>query len=235
MGRSGPSVPAERGVNNQGGSMDEAKFEKWGALAGVVFVVLSVIGAFIAGSPPKVSEPDLKIVKFTKDNQDALRVAAYLAGLGFTFFLFFLGTVWTRLRRAEGGSGRLAGTAGVAGAAAVAIAAVGFGINAYGALHPVESAGSYRLATVVFGMFGFAGLVFVEASSIVILRTKFLPAWLGWLGMLSALLWLIGSAAVSTENDTIFVFGFVAFLVWALWIVILSVFLFRTTEAAPSS
>jgi hypothetical protein len=214
--------------------MDEAKFEKWGALAGVVFVVLAVIGAFLAGSPPKVSDPDLKIVKFTRDNQDALKVGAYLAGLAAAFFLFFLGVVWTRLGRAEGGSGRLAGTSAMAGIVTVAVFAVGAGINAYGALHPVESAGTYRLATVVFGILSFAVLVFVEAASIVIMRTKFLPAWLGWLGMLSAVLWLIGGAAVATEDDTIFVIGFVAFLVWALWLLVFSVMLFRTSDRASS-
>jgi hypothetical protein len=215
--------------------MDEAKFEKWGALAGAVFVVLAVVGSLIAGSPPKVSDPDLKIVKYFRDNKDTLKISAYLAGLGVVFFLFFLGIVWTRLRIAEGGHGRLAGTSAMAGIAMGATAMAGFSINAYGTLHPAESAGSYRLATVVFGMLSFAALVFVEAASIVIIRTKFLPAWLGWLGMLSALLWLVGGAAVSTENDTIFAFGFVAFLVWALWLLIFSVLLFRTADRTASS
>jgi len=211
--------------------MDEAKFEKWGALAGVVFVVLAVVGSLIAGSPPKVSDPDLEIVRFTRDNQDALRIGAYLGGLGAVFFLFFLGVVWTRLRRAEGGDGRLAGTASMGGIVAIAIAAVGIGISAYGALHPAESAGTYRLSAVVFGFVGFASLVFVEATSIVILRTKFLPAWMGWIGGLVALLWLVAGATVATENDTIFVIGFVAFLAWALWLVALSVLLFRSADA----
>jgi len=212
--------------------VDGAKLEKWSPLAGVVFVVLAVAGAFLAGSPPKVSDPDLKIVAFTRDNRDELRIASYLAGLGIAFFLFFLGVVWTRLRHAEGGSGRLAGTAGMAGATAAAIAAVGFAISAYGALHPADSADTYRTATVVFGIFGFAALVFVEAASLVILRTKFLPAWLGWLGLLSALLWLVAGAAVSTEDDTIFALGFAAFLVWALWLLVLSVLLVRTPDRA---
>jgi hypothetical protein len=211
--------------------MNDAKFEKWGALAGLVFVVLAVIGAFIAGSPPKVSDSNSKIVEFVRDNKDALKIGAYLAGLGIVFFLFFLGVVWTRLNRAEGGSGRLAGTSAMAGVATVAIAAVGFGINAYGALHPEESPTTYRLATVVFGVLSFAALVFVEAAAIVILRTKFLPAWLGWAGMLSALLWLVGGAAVATERDAIFVIGFVAFVVWAVWVAVFSVMLFRTADA----
>jgi hypothetical protein len=215
--------------------MDDKKYEKWAALGGVVFVVLSVIGAFIAGSPPKVSDPDGKIVTFTKDNQDALRVASYLAGLGLAFFLFFLGAVGSRLRRAGTDSGRLAATAVMGGVATAAIAAVGYSINAYGALHPLESAGTFRLSTVVFGVLGFGAFVFTEATSIVIVRTKFLPAWLGWFGGLVALLWLVGGAAVSTEDDTIFVIGFVAFLAWALWLLVLSVMLFRTTDSAPAA
>ena len=210
--------------------MDDKKIEKWASLSGLVFVVLSVVGAFLAGSPPKVSDHDPKILKFYVDNQDTLKVSSYLAGLGIVFFLFFLGIVWTRLRTAEGGHGRLAGTSAMAGVATAAIASVGFGINAYSALHPAESPDLYRLATVIFGILSFAVLVYVEAASIVILRTKFLPAWLGWLGMLSALLWLVGGAAVSTEDDTIFTFGFVAFLIWALWLLIFSVMLFRTSE-----
>ena len=214
--------------------MDDKKIEKWAALSGAVFVILGVVGAFLAGSPPKVSDSDEKIKQFVLDNQDALKCSVYLAGLGLVFFLFFLGIVWTRLHRAEGGPGRLAGTSAMAGVAAIAMAGAGFGISAYGYLHPAESALTYRLSTVVFGMLAFAALVFVEAASIVIIRTKFLPAWLGWLGMLSALLWLVGGAAVVTEDDTIFVFGFVAFLVWALWILIFSVSLFRTSDSAAT-
>jgi hypothetical protein len=215
--------------------MEDKKYEKWAVLGGVVFVLLSVVGAFLAGSPPKVSDPDAKIIKFTKDNRDALRVAAYLAGLSMVFFLFFLGAVGSRLRRAGAGSGRLAATAVMGGVALAAIAGTANGISAYGALHPLESAGTYRLATVVFGFVGFAAVVFTEATSLVIVRTKFLPAWLGWVGGLIALLWLVSSASVATEDDTFFAIGFVAFLAWALWIVVLSVTLVRTTDSAPAA
>lgn len=215
--------------------MDDKKYEKWAALAGVVFVVLAVAGGFLAGSPPKVSDPDGKIIRFTKDNQDALRVSTYLGGLGLVFFLFFLGAVGSRLRRAGTDSGRLAATAVMGGVATASIAAIGFSISGYGALHPLESAATFRLSTLVLGMLGFAAFVFTEATSIVIVRTKFLPAWLGWFGGLVALLWLVAAAAVSTEDDTIFAIGFVAFLAWVLWLLVLSVMLFRTTDSAPAA
>jgi hypothetical protein len=214
--------------------VDDDKLEKMSALAGVVFVVLSVIGAFIAGSPPAVADTKRQIVAFTTDHQDSLKVASYLGGLGIVFFLFFLGVVWTRLRQAEGGSGRLAATAVMGGVATAAIAAVSFAISGYGALHPGESWRTYRLSAVVLGYVSFAAVVFTEATSIVIMRTKFLAAWLGWFGGVVALLWLIAGAAVSTGRDIIFTMGFVAFLAWAVWLVALSVMLYQTSESSSA-
>ncbi len=163
-----------------------------GHAPGAVFVILGVIRAFLAGSPPKVSDSDEKINSSCSDNQAALKSSVYLAGLGLVFFLFFLGIVWTRLHRAEGGPGRLAGTSAMAGVAAITMAGAGFGIDTYGYLHPAESVVTYRLSTVVFGMLAFAALVFVEAASIVIIRTKFLPGVARLAGDAHALLWLVG-------------------------------------------
>ena len=156
-----------------------------------------------------MSDTDEKIISFVKDNQDTLKISVYLAGLGSCSSSSSwassgrgctaprAGRVASRARRPWPASRPSRSPPPASASAPTAN------------LHPAESAGTYRLATVVFGMLSFAALVFVEAASIVIIRTKFLPAWLGWLGMLSALLWLVGGAAVATEDDTIFVFGFV--------------------------
>jgi hypothetical protein len=214
--------------------MDEAKWERWGALAGVVFVVLVVVAAFIAGSAPKPTDSAAKIVKYFKDNQDSLRVGSYLGGLSLVPFLWFLGTLFGRLRRAEGGAGRVSGIALTGGVVTGAIALVAYGIDAYAALHPDASVGFFQFSTILFGYVGFAIAVLVAATSIVVLRSKLLPSWFGWAGAALAAVWLVGAGAVSTENDTVGTVGFIALLAWALWIIGLGVMFYRSPQAATS-
>jgi hypothetical protein len=212
--------------------MDEAKFAKWGLLAGAVFVVLSVVAAFIAGTPPKLSDADGTIVKYFQDNQDALKIGSYLNGLGGLFFLWFLGSLFGRLRRAEGGAGRLSGVALTGAVVALATVYVAGGISAFSAIHPTTAPGDFRLSTLLFGYAAFPLAVFTAAVSVVLWSQNVLPKWMGYAGEGIAVLWLVGAASVSTENDTIGVIGLIAFLAWGVWILLLSVLLYRTPEAA---
>jgi hypothetical protein len=214
--------------------MDEAKWEQWGALAGIVFVVLTVVASLIGGSPPKPSDSAAKIVKYFKDNQDALKIGSYLSGVSLIPFLWFLGTLFGRLRRAEGGTGRVSGIALTGGVATLAIATVANGINAYSALHPEGSQGSFQITRILFGNVEFGLVVLVAATSVVVLRSKLFASWFGWAGGALAVASLVGAAVVSTESDAISTVGFIVFLVWAVWIVVLSVLLYRAPVTATS-
>jgi hypothetical protein len=209
--------------------MDEVKWERWGILAGVVFVVLVVVGALIGGSPPKVTDSPKKIFDYFNDNRDALKVGSYLNGLAVVAFLWFLGSLFGRLRRAEGGAGRVAGIALTGGVLVAAVALVANAIGAFLALHPSLGAkGTYQLQSTFFAYLSFAAAVFVAATSVVALRTKLLPSWLAWSGAALAVLWLVAGAGVSSARDALHAIGFIAFLAWAVWV------LYRAPEGASA-
>ena len=61
------------------------------------------------------------------------------------------------------------------------------------------------------------------------------PVWLGWVGAVLGLLWVIAGLGVATDNSGIFVLGFIAFLLWLVWILVISFFLFQPREQAAST
>ena len=88
--------------------MNDRNWERWGALGGILFVVLVVISAILPGSPPMTSDSAKKIADFVVDHDDEVRWAGYIGTLAVIPFFWWLGSVWRLLRRGEGGSPRLA-------------------------------------------------------------------------------------------------------------------------------
>jgi hypothetical protein len=206
---------------------DDSAWERYGLAAGILFVVLVVIAALIGGAPPKPTDSVAKITSYFRDNQDALKVGGYLNGLAAVAFLLFLGSLWTRLRRVEGAVGRLSVVALSGGIAALGLAVIADAINSYLALY-VGDLGSatkafYVLAVIVLSFAAFGLAVFVSATSVMILRHSLVERWLGWIGVAIAGLWLIAGIGVADNNTAIHTVGFIAFLLWAGWILVLAV------------
>ncbi|MSO78745.1 MAG: hypothetical protein EXQ79_03975 [Acidimicrobiia bacterium] len=208
--------------------MDEAKLSRGGLLGGVGFVVLSVVAALIAGTPPKITD-DKGIIKYFADNQDALKIGSYLNGLAAVLFLWFLGSLYSRLRAAEGGTGRLSRVAVTGAVVAIAISAIANAEMAYSAIHPSldHVPAAYKMASVLLGYTAFAAAVFTSATAVALWSTKTLPKWFAYAGEVIAVLWLVAGAAVSTERDIVFTVGFVAFVAFSIWVALLSVMLYR--------
>jgi hypothetical protein len=223
--------------------MNDSKWEQYGAAAGVLFVVLVVIGALIAGSPPSPDDSVRKIATFYEDHTAAIKTGAFLTGLGGAAFLWFLGSLWSTLRRSED-TRRLATIAvggGIVGLvtafAATAInATVAVAIDSTGATASVNPKFIYLLSGTIGGMGNFGIAILVAATGVAALRTGVFPAPLGWASLVLALAWIVGGLVVVTDSGAIFAEGFIVFLVWLIWVLVISFFLFRPhEESAPAT
>jgi hypothetical protein len=173
---------------------------RWAPIAGIVFVVLMVVGSILVGDVPDPNAPEQEIADYlaNSDNHTRNIIGLYLWTVGALAFLLFLTRLRSDLRPAEGGTGALSNLAfgaGVVFTAVWMVSAAAFASVAYAvALRdaPVVDPDLVRVLPpmgrllLLFGA-GFAGLLLVLAASVVILQTAVFPRWLAWLGLATAI------------------------------------------------
>jgi hypothetical protein len=76
--------------------------------------------------------------------------------------------------------------------------------------------------------------VLVAAASVATFRFGAFPRWVGWLGFLDALVFLVGAYTIATTSDAINTFAFVGFILWAIWLVATSIVMYRANYDAPA-
>jgi hypothetical protein len=173
-----------------------ARVERWLPLAGVAAVVLWVVGVFVIESvaPGGDASAD-EILAYLDDDDTTIFTGAFLFALGTAFFVWFLGALRAAFLAAEGPPGRLTA---IAFAGGVGKAVFDFGVMgamAAGALaaDEAESLAPEAAQTLFFvddAFFigaEFMALVFMAAAGAVVLTTRALPVWLGWLALVIAL------------------------------------------------
>lgn len=225
--------------------MDDSKWERWGNLGGILFVVLIVVTIVLGGSPPKTSDTPKKIADYFADHVDDIKWAGFVGALATIPLFFWLGSVWRTMRRAEGGVPRLAVVA-LAGIVFGSVLGTGAGLvgNAM-TLRGVAGTGGadetkffYTLSWVFTATSAIGIAIFISAFSIVIIRTGALPKLIGWFGELVALVLLVGSASMASEDDTLFVLVFVGLTGALIFVLAASIMMLRggggSTPPAPA-
>jgi hypothetical protein len=213
--------------------VDERGSERSLALAGIVGVVLLAVSALIQGSPPQPDDRVGKIAKFLVDNQDQIRWSAFIGALGSIVLLGWIGAVWRLLRRAEGGAPMFAVTAtgGVVFALAVVnVSAVLLSVMAIvgpGALGASNTRTLFLFTNNLVALGGMGLALFVGAFSTVIIQRRVLPAALGWIGALIALVLLASGAGVASTRNVFFVLGLIGFVAFTIWAIVVSVLMYR--------
>jgi hypothetical protein len=165
------------------------------AVAGVLFVVAFVVGQYVA---PDLVYPEEQVggvqLTFYVNYENALLAQAILFGVASMLLLVFVGGLRAFLARAYGQYPRLAPVVLAAGAvaaglvvlrAAIVVALTALRGNEVG-VHAQGSAWAARALFYLEGAVGdmmlFPFAVLLAAAAVVLLRTRVLPGWLGWVG-----------------------------------------------------
>ncbi|GMU77489.1 MAG: hypothetical protein AMXMBFR46_02890 [Acidimicrobiia bacterium] len=188
------------------------------ALTGVLFVVLLVIGFVIGGESPDSDAPRREVVEYWADHDDQNTIGSAIEAAAAVALLFFSATLY-RSTKSWGDDGTLPAAAFAGGI----VAAAGVGVDAAIRFTAADVADKIDPATlqtlsIMWADFFFPMVVglatLILATSILGWRSRALPVWLAVVGILLTI-------AFFTPV------GFAAFLLSAVWIIVLSVLLWR--------
>jgi hypothetical protein len=205
---------------------DRDNWSRAAAFTGVAFTVLVAAGAVLAGSSPANNATGQAVIAFYVKNGARQKASDVFLAFAFIALVFFAGWLRAYFRR-QTSHDAMTVTA-IAGAALLAAGqTIGAGLSwtlatAPGQLQPaaaqaLNAAANELVLTSAAGWF-----IFSVASGLVIIRSKALPAWLGWVSFVIAVV-------VVTPAE----FG--AFLAFAVWTVIVSVLTWRRSRAVASA
>jgi hypothetical protein len=194
-------------VSTIASTRSSAPLARWGALGGILYVVLFVIGTILLfdGTPDGDASP-AKVVAYYSDSghRDKIDFGWIVAGLGVFFFLWFLSSLRRTVRRHEGEDGFLTALTTIGGVVYATLALAALAINqgirtmsddTYrhqvfpGLIHAANDAGYVLHAT------GGAGAsAMIIAASLAAMRAAAVPKWAGWLGVVAGILALASIA-----------------------------------------
>jgi len=217
--------------------MTDDRWAPYGASAGAVAVVLFVLGALIFPKEPDFGAPSAEVAAYFGRDQEGIRMGVAITAAMAPFLIWFLATV-ASLSRGGGPGARRAGTfALAAGAVVVGLFLADLSSLAIGALRPENMIASPELAATLRDvswllMAAAAPLtssVFV-AFAVLALRDRVIwPRWLGWLAAATAIVYLLRTGALFSDEGVFAADGALGLWVpvgaFAAWIALASVVL----------
>lgn len=198
--------------------MGNLDWRRWAPLSGIVYVILFVIAFAVSGD---AGDTDEELLSFYADggNRAGEIAGFFLISVGALFFLGFVNALRNRLRTVETEPRSLSALAFGSGVASTALlmAAAGLFVAASGT---IEGSDEFVLDPNMARIFETGGYmvfvgstmvasVLVLATSLLALKTAVLPTWVGWIGLVVAVILL-------------FAFAFFPIFVLWLWILVVS-------------
>jgi hypothetical protein len=192
-----------------------SRLERLAPLTGIVFAAALIAVFFISNNSPDTKDSTAKWVTYYLDHRNREIAVSLVVAIATVFFLWFAGSLRARLRAAEGSPGRLSNLA-FGGAVLYATGGLLFAALDFAAADAVKHVPPTVTQTIgvldsdLFFPLAVGTAVLMLATGVVVLRTRALPTWLGWVAV------VIGVISVTPV-------GFFGFLASLLWIAIVSV------------
>jgi hypothetical protein len=156
-------------------------------LTGLVFAGLLIAAFVVGGSTPNSDASAARVVSFFEAHRNAQFASAFLVAYSVIFGLFFGGALRSYLRARSSSDGLIAvGFAGliVFGVGAASLASLSFAAtDVPGKIAPAAEQALNVLSNDVFFALLLGMGVFLFGNGLAIVRSKALPAWLGWVAI----------------------------------------------------
>lgn len=207
----------------------ERSFARFALLAGVLFPVLAVLSFAIEGDTPDVDGPAAEVVEFYADNDTQVIIASGLAAIAAVVLLVFASSVQRVLAKSSetGLFASFAFAGGIVAAAGIAVdSAIRLTLaNSAGDISPEATQSLFAFWEGFFWPIHVGLAVLLLGLSLSAFETKIMPVWMAVVGILAAVALFIPPPV-----------AFVGLAVGALWVIVVSVLLFRqqSTDAATS-
>jgi hypothetical protein len=211
----------------------------------MVFVALQVPLPFLVGDAPSTDDPAAKVRDYLVNDGNRILLGVTLVAFAAFFFLWFLGGLRPYLQRAERDGGRLSMLAFGAGIVTIALnvtasmptAALAWNDTAASA-DPGLLRTVWNLNTLALVPNGSTAAMFTLAIALIVLRSRVLPAWLGWLGLITSALSLasVFYLLANGSNAVLELLNIAGFLSAMIFVLILCVQMVRRPNetAAPA-
>lgn len=215
--------------------MTMTRWEKTGAIAGILFPVLQMTAQGliqVGGAEPAFTASASEILGFFQNRNDALfAVGDYISVISLVVFLWFLSTLWVKLRAIEGDPGILA-MIGLASGLVTTVAFLG-GAGWSLAVFRIREGLDPQTARLLFdqGNLNFANAwvslgSLALASGILFRNSPSYPGWLSWGSILIAIGLFLARVVWTSQ------IAFLPYTLFWLWMIVLGVRWLRRPEEA---
>jgi hypothetical protein len=218
--------------------MDEQlQLRRWVGLGGIALVVVILASIFATPMTPDATASPAKVTRFVLDHRGGLYLSAYLTSVTVliaTAFLWYLREVVAPARTGSGASsdsatapGRRLANLGFAGGLLFVVGGIFAAGASFAMADVVKHADPNVLQTLnifsedVDGFGGGATALMMGATSLAILRSKALPSWLAYVGLVLAL------ASLALPSLGLLGVG--------LWVLITTIVIVATSSRSSSS